>query len=88
MNQQPKVPPILDRSAFATCHIVLPDEPRPVGAIAYAGSFYSYVKVFQDPEAAQRGADRLMQRNNQVVLTRTRKGLVLWVLEPDAKAVS
>lgn len=79
------LPPILDSKQVKNCHICLPDTPRPIGAIQFGGHFYSYVKFFSDLDAAQRGAGRLMQRGNVVVLTRVTKGLVLWVLEPDAQ---
>lgn len=79
------MPTILPRDAVKTCHILLPDTPRPIGAIAYEGSYYSYVKFYPTLEAAQRGSNRLIERGNGVVLTQVRKGLVLWVLEPDAR---
>ncbi|MBD2462643.1 hypothetical protein H6G89_16505 [Oscillatoria sp. FACHB-1407] len=58
---------------------------HPVGAIAYEGQYYAYVKFFPTVEAAQRGADRLIEKGNAVILTRIPKGLVLWVHEPEAK---
>ncbi|HEY9616393.1 MAG TPA: hypothetical protein V6C64_06115 [Microcoleaceae cyanobacterium] len=78
-------PLILDRKAVSTCHISLPDVPKPVGAIAYQGKLYSYVRTYSTLEPAQRAATRLLQRGNQVILTRVPKGLILWVLELDAK---
>lgn len=77
-------PAILPRSAFKPCHIRVPDMDRPMGAIAYNNHLYSYVRFYPTLEAAQRGADRLLQRGNRIVLTQVPKGLVLWVLEPDA----
>lgn len=78
-------PPILNRSAFRTCHIRVPDMERPMGAIAYSNHFYSYVRFYPTLEAARRGASRLLQRGNRVVLTQVPKGFVLWVLELDAE---
>lgn len=79
------LPVLRDRRAFRTCHIHLPDMPKPVGAIAYNNKLYSYVRFYSDLEAAQRAFERLVARGNLAVLTRTPKGLVLWVFEPDAR---
>jgi hypothetical protein len=76
---------ILEKGTFKHCHIYLPDMPKPVGAIAYSGQFYSCVRLYTDNAAAQRGAQRLLERGNRVILTRVPKGLVLWVSEPDAR---
>ncbi|MGA7937906.1 MAG: hypothetical protein WCA35_30435 [Kovacikia sp.] len=76
---------ILDRDSIQTCHISLPDMSKPVGAIAYNEQFYSYVKFYPTVEAAQRPSERMLKRGNTIVLTRIPKGLVLWVLEPDAQ---
>ncbi|MBL1179351.1 hypothetical protein, partial [Pantanalinema sp. GBBB05] len=78
-------PLIVDRKAVSSCHIYLPDVPKPVGAIAYQGKLYSYVRVYSTLEPAQRAALRLLQRGNQVILTQVPKGLILWVLELDAR---
>jgi hypothetical protein len=77
--------PIVDRWMVKGCHIYLPDTPKPVSAICYNNLLYSYVKLCPNLEAAQRAAGRLMERGNRVVLTQVPKGLVLWVLEVDAK---
>jgi hypothetical protein len=76
---------IVDRRSVKTCHIYLPNEPKPISAIAYNGHLYGYVRFYADLDAAQRAADRLVQRGNAAVLTKTVKGLVLWVIEPDAR---
>ncbi|WP_421656809.1 hypothetical protein [Leptothermofonsia sp. ETS-13] len=78
---------ILDRKLVKTCHITLPDTPKPVGAIAYNDKLFSYVKFYPTLEAAQRASERMIKHGNMVVLTRVPKGLVLWVLEPDAQPV-
>jgi hypothetical protein len=75
---------VLARQAFKTCHVQLPDLPDATSAIYYNRQFYCYVRFYPTVEAAQRGAQRLMDRGNPVVLTQVPKGLVLWVSEPDA----
>ena len=81
-------PLILRQKVVKCCHIWLPDVPRPVSAIFYSGKFYSYVRFFPSLEAAKRGAGRLVERGNKVILTQASKGLVLWVLEQDAQLVT
>lgn len=88
LSSEPATAPILDKAAIKSCHIYLPDTPKPLSAIVYKGQFYSYVKVFRDLEAAQRAATRLVVKGNSVVWTSTSKGLILWVLEPDAYLAS
>ena len=78
-------PLVLDRQAVKSCHIWIPDEPKPIGGIAYADRLYSYVRFYPDRESALRGWKRLTERGNISVFTRTAKGLVLWVLEADGR---
>lgn len=82
---KPREIPIFAQKALDRCHIVLPDSPQPIGALIYEGCYYAYVKFFAEEDKAKRIAQRLQQKGNEVVLTRVRKGLVLWVLEPDAR---
>lgn len=77
--------PIFSQKLVERCHVILPDTIEPIGAIAYEGHYYAYVKFFSTVESAQRGAERLIEKGNAVILTRIPKGLVLWVYEPDAK---
>lgn len=77
--------PIIDQKLVINCHIFLPDTPKAVSAICYNGDYYSYVRLYPDAEAAQRGVERMLSLGNNVILTQVRKGLVLWVLEPDAR---
>ncbi|MDX2241705.1 MAG: hypothetical protein NW224_13555 [Leptolyngbyaceae cyanobacterium bins.302] len=77
--------PILNGKAVKSCHIVVPDLPKPVGAIAYEGRFYSYFRCYEDTASVQRVATRLIARGDQVLLTQVRRGLVLWVFEPEAQ---
>lgn len=77
--------PLLSGKSVKNCHIVLPDLAKPTSAILYGGNLYSYVRFYAEVDAAQRAAARLIIRGNAVVLTQVRKGLILWVLEPDAQ---
>lgn len=77
--------PILNGKFVRSCHITVPDLPKPVGAIAYQGGFYSYFRCYETSESAQRAAAKLIARGDLVLLTQVRKGLVLWVFEPEAQ---
>jgi hypothetical protein len=79
------MPLILDRRSVKTCHILLPDEPKAIGGIIHEQKLFGFVRAYADWESAKRGIDRLEKLGNTVVLTRTPRGLVLWVLEPDAR---
>jgi hypothetical protein len=87
MINLPESTPVLSPKQVKRCHIVLPDDPKPTGAIIYGNRYYAYVRAFPSQDAAERGAQRLLAKGNQVVLTTTHKGLVLWVLEPEAQPV-
>jgi len=76
---------ILKKGSFKSCHVYLPGLPKPVGAIAYGGRYYSCVRFYTDFDSAQRGAQRLIERGNPILLTQVPKGLILWVFEPDAQ---
>ncbi|MGB3491224.1 MAG: hypothetical protein WBA57_00745 [Elainellaceae cyanobacterium] len=83
----PQSLPVFAQKALDRCHVVLPDSSHPVGALIYEDQYYVLVKFFDTDEKAKRAAQRLRERGNEVILTRVRKGLVLWVLEPDAERV-
>jgi hypothetical protein len=80
--------PILNRAAFKSCHIVLPDDPSPLSAVRYGNQFFSYFRAYTSVETVQKDAARLIARGDRIVLTQVRKGLILWVFEPDAQLAS
>ncbi len=79
--------PILDGTKPNKCHIQVPDYVRPISAVYYQGKFYGYARVFPSVDAAERVAERLTQKGTEFVFTKVKKGLVLWVLEPDARLI-
>ena len=79
--------PIQPIKDLRRCHIVVPEIEKPVGAVFYNNSYYSYIMAYTDDAAAHRGAHRLNKKGNRVLLTRTPRGLILWVAEPDAQRV-
>jgi hypothetical protein len=76
---------LLSRNDVRTCHIILPEDPKPISAIRYQNRFYSYLKFFPRTEPAQQAARRLIIKGERVILTQIPKGLILWVFEPDAQ---
>lgn len=76
---------LLDREAYIPCHIRVPDESHRLSAVALDGHFYSFFKVVADPYRALMVATRLGKRDNEVVMTQTKRGYVLWVHEAQAR---
>ena len=85
MDSSTHVPLVLERRSVKSCHIWLPDEPKPIGGLVYADRLYSYVRFYLDLESALRGWERLTQHGNISILTQTPKGLVLWVFEAEGR---
>ena len=79
--------PVLQIKDLKRCHILVPDGAKPMGAVFHNNCYYSYVMAYSAEDAAQRGATRLSKKGNKVILTRTPRGLILWVAEPDAQRV-
>lgn len=84
-NLQMEPTPIFSQKLVDRCHVLLPGTSIPTSAIYYEGQYYAYVKFFPSVEIARQKATLMSQRGNTVLLTRVPKGLVLWVLEPDAR---
>jgi hypothetical protein len=82
-----KLIPILMQKVTDRCHVILPGTSRPTSAIALDDRFYVYVKFFASDATARQKAQMVASRGNQPILTRVPKGMVLWVLEPDAQLV-
>ncbi|MGK7904310.1 MAG: hypothetical protein AB4352_23445 [Hormoscilla sp.] len=76
--------PILDRSQYQPCKISVPDVKKPLAAIEVSGKYYSFFKNVPDREKALKIAEQLTNEGDKVFLTQTRKGYLIWVLEPDA----
>lgn len=72
------------RDQFTTCHINVPDEPQRLPAIALDGKFYSFFRSLSDPIKVLGLVLKLTARSDQVAVTLTNRGYVLWVHEPDS----
>ena len=74
---------LIQREDYATCHIRVPEEAQRLSAIALDGNFYSFFRALKDPAKALGLLLKLAARGNEVAMTLTSKGYVIWVHEPD-----
>ncbi len=75
---------LLTRDQYATCRIVLPDEPKPLAAIRLGERYYSFFRTVNRAESALSLVTKLCYNNNCVVLVKIAQGYSVWVEEPDA----
>lgn len=84
-NQALRQLPVISRQSVKTCHIRLPNEPKPISGLAYGARLFSFVRLYPSLEEAIRGADRLIAKGNYPLLIEVPKGIALVVFEPDAQ---
>lgn len=77
-----------DRHGYTTCHVQLPDHPRPIAAIAFEHQYYSLFMARQSEPEARAIAQRLQQQGDQVLVTGLPTGFAIWVWEPQAQVTS
>jgi hypothetical protein len=82
---QTTTPVLEDRTQYETCHIDIPDEAKPLAGIFWQGRCYSFVRCLPTLEKINESAARLVDRGNQVVLTKNPRGYSLWVEESDGQ---
>ncbi|HEY9763547.1 MAG TPA: hypothetical protein V6D07_13535 [Trichocoleus sp.] len=75
---------LVDRKSYIPCHISVPDTAQRLPAIALDGRFYSFFRVIQEPQKALAVATRLGKRDDEVAMTITKRGYILWVYEAQA----
>jgi hypothetical protein len=77
---------ILDsRSQYRSCHIRVPDSDERLAAIALADRYYSFFRLVPDSQKALKIAAKLVYRGDEVAITRTVKGDVLWIYEAETQ---
>lgn len=74
---------IESRSRYRPCHIAVPDLEQPVAAILVDSEFYSFFKAVKDAEKVLAIAAKLGDSGDMTVITKTPKGYVIWVREPE-----
>ncbi len=75
---------LISRRQYRTCHIHVPDLEQHLSAIQVGEDFYSFYKIFDDPQKLIHLVCKLGNRGDRMSLTRAPKGYTLWVWEPDA----
>ncbi|MEM9001891.1 MAG: hypothetical protein AAGE59_00045 [Cyanobacteria bacterium P01_F01_bin.86] len=75
---------LIHREDYVTCHIRAPEEPQRLSAIALEGKFYSFFRALREPTKTLGLLLKLTARGNQVAMTPTNRGYVIWVHEPDS----
>lgn len=70
-------------SQYRNCHITVPDLEQPVAAILVDGEFYSFFKAVKEAEKVLAIAAKLGNSGDRTVITKTPKGYVIWVKEPE-----
>jgi sulfur transfer complex TusBCD TusB component (DsrH family) len=73
------------RDQYDTCHITIPGEPDRLPAIALNGQFYSFFRSSGDLTTTLKLVMKLTQRGDAVVLTQTKVGHAIWLVEPEAQ---
>lgn len=78
---------LMARRQYKTCHIRVPDLEQHLSAIQTGQEFYSFYRVFPEPQKLLTVIAKLGNRGDRMAITQTAKGYTLWVLEPDAQPV-
>jgi hypothetical protein len=72
------------RNGYKPCHIRVPDVEQRLVSILLDGEYYSFFAVTEDKKNILKMIARTKLTVEQVVITTTVKGYVIWVLEPQA----
>lgn len=87
MHQHPRCKILESRNQFRSCHIQVPDSDEKMAAIALDDRFYSFFRLVPDRTKALQIAAKLVYRGDEVAITQTVKGDVIWIFEPEASVV-
>lgn len=69
---------------YRFCQIRVPDLDQNLSAVEFENRYYSLFRLVEDLEQALPIADKLSDRGDQTVITKTQSGYSLWILEVDA----
>lgn len=73
------------RDQYRACHIRVPDSEERMAAIVLGDQYYSFFRLVKDSQKALQIAAKLVYRGDEVAITRTIKGDVIWIYETDAQ---
>ncbi|MEO0824906.1 MAG: hypothetical protein AAFY67_04515 [Cyanobacteria bacterium J06642_9] len=79
---------LFNRDQYVSCHINVSDLPERLAAIAVDGKFYSFFKVLPKAQKALEVVAKLTHKGDEIAVTVSKRGYVLWVYEPDSKLAS
>ncbi len=76
---------LTSRQQYRLCHIRIAGQSQRLAAIAMNGLYYSLFKTLNDFNETLKLKNKLYQRGEFVVITKTPTGYGLWVWEPEAQ---
>jgi hypothetical protein len=88
VSHHPRCKILSSRNQYSPCHIQVPDSPARLAAIAVDSRYYSFFKLVSDRTKTLQIAAKLVYRGDDVAITQTPKGDVIWIYEPEAQTGS
>lgn len=79
---------LASRNQYATGHIQLSGDDKPLSAIHFQGRNYGFLKKVESAEASLRLMLKLQAQNTEVILTQTARGYLAWTLEAESAFIS
>jgi hypothetical protein len=73
------------RGQYTSCHITVPDVEGKLAAIEVDRRYFSIFRRFDTADTVIEVAIKLAQQGDDLAVTHTAQGFVVWVYEPDAK---
>lgn len=73
------------RDQYRACHIRVPDSEERMAAIVLGDRYYSFFRLVKESQKALQIAAKLVYRGDEVAITRTVKGDVIWIYESEAQ---
>jgi hypothetical protein len=76
---------IQSKNQYHTCRIKVPDLEKPVAAVCVDQEYYSFFKAVEAADKTLEIVAKLGHVGDSTVITKTPKGYVIWVKEPNAQ---
>lgn len=84
ISNHPRCRILESRNQYRSCHIHVSDSEERLAAIALDNRYYSFFRLVKDRAKALQTAAKLVYRGDEVAITQTTKGDVIWIYEADA----
>jgi hypothetical protein len=85
VSHHPRCKILASRNQYSPCHIQVPDSQERLAAIAVDTRYYSFFKLVSDRAKTLQIAAKLVYRGDDVAITQTPKGDVIWIYEAEAQ---